>query len=174
MQQQFRSFNVPEEPIAQARASMRTFDQSGYIGNYKCTKVAKINHAEMWFQRGERIVSNLRTSSGHSRDERRLSGIWKTNQSDVSQQLQFELEIQLFSLAATLMVARCAIRRAREVRISKSAPATSRGQPLSAIVVQVVKKIACCRVKDLGSDWNSNDHVSALFARPVRSFAVQS
>src|SRR5688572_14449555 len=138
MKQQLRALDVTQKPIAQTCSSVSAFDQSGDIGNNKRAKVSEIDDTQMRFQRRKRIVSNLRMRGRYCRNERRLSCVWKTDQTNVCEQLQFELQVQLFSLASALVIARCAVCRSREVRVSKSAAPASCCQPAIAVVAQVV------------------------------------
>jgi hypothetical protein len=45
------------------------------------------------------------------------------------------------------------------VRVSKTAATSARRQPSIAVVIQVVKQVTGCSVKDLCSNWNSNYQV---------------
>src|SRR6185437_2099199 len=174
MQQQLRALDVSQETIAQTSASVRALNQSGNIGDHESTKVTEIDNTKMRLQSRERIISDLRSRRGDSRDKRRLSRIRKTNQTNVREQLQLELHIQLFTLAARLMVARRAIRRSRKVGVAETAAATARRQPAITVVTQVVQQVTCARVKDLCSNWNPNNQVFAVMARAIRSLAVQT
>src|SRR5215216_3477301 len=153
---------------------MGSFDQSRYVGNNEGTKVSEIHDTQIRFQRRERIVSDLRARSRHSRDKRRLARVWKTHQTNIREQLQLELQVQLLSLASGLMVARSTIGRGREVRISKSTAATARSQPAVAIVAEVVKKLACIRVKDLRANRHAHNQVSTVVARTIRPFTMRT
>jgi hypothetical protein len=72
------------------------------------------------------------------------------------------------------MVARRAIRRSREVCVTKTAAATARRQPAVAVVTQVVQQVTCRSLKDLCSDWNANNQIVAMMARAIRTFTMQS
>src|SRR5829696_1044579 len=109
VQQQLRALDVSQKTIAQTRACMSSFDQSRYVGNDEGTKVTEIHYTQMRFQSGERIIRNLWTRRRHRRNKRRLARVWKTHQTNISEQLQLELQVQLLSLASGLMVARSAI-----------------------------------------------------------------
>src|SRR5690348_4078923 len=137
MQQQLRPLNVPEKSIAQTRARMRAFYQTRYVGNHKRTKISEINHAEVRFQRRERVVGDLRTGRGNSRDESRLARVWETCQTNIGKQLQLELQFALFATAAALVITRRTIRRAGEVSVAKATAAATRSEPTITIAVQV-------------------------------------
>src|ERR1041384_2801633 len=112
---------------------MSAFDQSRYVGDDEGTKVAEINHTQMRLQSRERIIRDLRARCRHGRNERRLARVRKTHQTNISEQLQLELQVQLLSLASGLAIARSTVGRGREVRVSKSAPPAARSQPAVAI-----------------------------------------
>src|ERR1043166_962508 len=128
----------------------------------------------MRLEGGERIVRDLRTRRGYSRDKSRLAGVWKTHQTDIREQLQFQLKVQLFSLTSALMVARCSISRGSEVRVSETTTATARSEPAVAIVTEVVKKIACCSIKDLCAYGHAYNQVVAVAAGTIRALAVRA
>jgi len=48
------------------------------------------------------------------------------------------------------------------VRVSKTAATSARRQPPIAVMIQVVKQVTGCSVKDLCSNWNSNYQVLAV------------
>src|ERR1044072_4595245 len=174
MQQQLRALDVSQKTITQTSSRVRALDQSRNISDYERTKVTEIDNAEMRLQRRERIVRDLRTRSRDSRDKGRLPRIRKTHESDIRQQLELELKVQLLALASSLMIARRAIRRAREVRVAETTAATTRRQPAIAVVTQVVQQITCRSLKDLCSNRNANKQVFPRAARAIRSFAVQT
>src|SRR6185369_14428212 len=138
MQQQLRPLDVTQKAIAQASTRVRSFDQTRNVGNDKRTKVSEVNHAEVRFQRGERVVGNLGTRRGNSGNKRRLSGIRKTHQPNIREQLQFELQLALFALAAALVISRRTIGRTREVRVAETTTAAARSLPAIALAVQVM------------------------------------
>src|ERR1041384_7371668 len=138
---------------------MSAFDQSRYVGDDEGTKVAEINHTQMRLQSRERIIRDLRARCRHGRNERRFPRVWKTHQTNISEQLQLELQVQLLSLASGLMVARSTIGRGREVRVPKSATPTTRGQPAITIVIEIVKQLACISVKDLRADRHAHNQI---------------
>src|SRR6185369_6681390 len=126
MQQQLGPLDVPQETIAKPRARMRAFNQTRNVRDDKRTKVSEIDHAEVRFQRGERVVGNLWTSRGNSRDESRLARVRKTHQTNIREQLQLELQLALFALAAALVITRRTVCRTGEVRVAKTAAAAAR------------------------------------------------
>src|SRR6185503_13509287 len=153
---------------------MRALDQSGYVGDHESTKVTEIYYTEMRLQCRERVIGNLRTRGRDSRDKCRLSRIRKTNQTNIREQLQLELKVQLFTLASGLMVARGAIRRGCKVRVSKTAAAAACSQPAIAVVTQVVQQITRRSIKDLCSDWNANNQVFTSATGAIGSLAMQA
>ena len=60
MQDQFRSFDMPEKSVAQARSLRGSFDQSRNIRDDECIEIAHVDDAEIRFERCERIIGDLR------------------------------------------------------------------------------------------------------------------
>src|SRR5262249_14414314 len=129
--------------------------------------VTEVDYTEMRFERRERIVRDLRTRRRNSRYKRRLPCVRKAYQTNVGEQLELELEIQRFASTSALMIARSTIGRSREMRVSKTAATSTRRQPTIAIMIQVMKQVACISIKDLCSNRNSNHRVLAVASGPV-------
>ena len=56
-----------------------------------------VDDAEMWHERGEGVVGDLRVGSGDARDERRLPGVRESHDCDVCHELELEAEPELLS-----------------------------------------------------------------------------
>src|SRR5215216_1332353 len=72
------------------------------------------------------------------------------------------------------MVARSAIRRGREVRVTETAAAAMRSQPAIAVVTQVVQQVTCRSIKDLCPHRNANNRIFAVMARTIRALTMQT
>ena len=60
------------------------------------------------------------------------------------------------------------------MRISKPATPTARSQPAIAIVVEIVKQVACISVKDLRAHRHAHNQIIAFATRAIRAFAVRT
>src|SRR5262245_17141901 len=110
---------MPKKLMAETEATVRALDKTGDVGHDETAIVAQSDNAEVWGQRRERVISNFRPSRGNPRDERRLTGIGKPDESDVGEQFQFEPEIFDLARLARLDFSRRAVRRARELRLDQ-------------------------------------------------------
>src|SRR5256885_947027 len=124
---------------------VRAFDQPGNIRYDERAKITEINHAQVRFERGERIIGNLRPRRRDFRDEGRFPGIGKTDQAHISEQLKLELKLELFPRTSFLMVARCPVCRSRKARVPKSATSTACCQPALSRIAQINQQVVCAR-----------------------------
>jgi hypothetical protein len=60
------------------------------------------------------------------------------------------------------------------VRVSKTTSSSTRSEPTISVMIQVVKQVTCCSIKDLCSNWNSNYEVLAFASGPIRTFTMQT
>src|SRR5439155_19246624 len=118
-----------KETIPGTVAFVRAFNQAGNIGNHERAKVTRVDYPQMRLQSCERIVGDLRSRGRDGRNKRRLAGVRKADQTNVGQQLQFKLQFEFFAGTAFLMITRSAIRRGREMCITKTAATALRRQP---------------------------------------------
>ena len=93
--------------MSQPTAFACTFDDAGDVGDDELGRFIQPHDAEMRLQRGERIVGDLRLGRRDHTDERRLSGIRKSDESDVGHQLQFEFQPPFLAMLALFGEFRC-------------------------------------------------------------------
>src|SRR5881394_359310 len=153
---------------------MRAFNQSGNVRDHERVEITEIDHAQMRFKRRERIISDLRLRRRHRGNERRLAGVRETNQPHVRQQLQFQLQLTFFTVAAFLVITRRAICRSRKVRIAKSAAATLRRLPALTVFGKVKQQFARYRIENLSSNRHADNDIIAFFSRSVAAFTVHA
>src|ERR1044071_3595452 len=121
VQKQLSPFDMSEKTITQPVSFVRALDQSRNVRNHKRAEVAHIYHAQMWLKSREWIVGNFRVGGGNSRDERRLAGVRKNDQTHIRKQFQLELEFKFLARTSFLVITRRAICRSRKVRIAETA-----------------------------------------------------
>src|ERR687887_421270 len=117
----FRALEMPQELMSEPETTVRAFDQSGHVGYDEAAIVAQPDHAEVGGERGERIVGDLRTRGGDARDQRRLAGVWKSDEPDVGEQLELEAQILDLARLAGLHFPRRAVGGRREMRVAEPA-----------------------------------------------------
>ena len=123
-----RALEVAEELVAESMPRMRAFDESRHVGDDEAPVAAQADDAEVGRQSRERIVGDLRARGGDARDERRLAGVRKADETHVGEELQ--PEVQPFDLArlARLVAARRAVGGAGEGRVAAAAASALRDE----------------------------------------------
>ena len=113
-------------------ALVRAFDQARQIGDdegaaelsaFASGAAVGVHHAEIWLQRGKRIVGDFRPRRGDHRNQRGLSRIGEAHQAHVSQQFQFQPQMAFFAGMPVFMFARRLVPGLRKVLIA-AAPAS--------------------------------------------------
>ena len=120
MKQHTAAFGVAEKSIAQPYSIVCAFDQAGQVSQHEFATVHS-DHTELWMQRGEWIVGDLRFGRADRGKERGLAGIGQTDQPGIGDQLQAQANSPLFARLARIGVSRCAIGRRLEMCVAKAA-----------------------------------------------------
>jgi hypothetical protein len=128
MEQHAGALDVAEEPVAQASAFVRAFDEARDVGDDDFASV-DARDAKVWGQRRERIVRDLRLCGRYRGEERGLARIWQANDAGVRNQLQAQPEPALFARQAGVGAARGAVGGRLEMRIAEAAVAAARERP---------------------------------------------
>ncbi len=92
---------MAQKANAEASTLVRAFDQAGQICHYEraadvvaffssaaaggLRNAVGADYAEVWLQRGERIICDFRARGGNDRDQRGLSSVWIADQAHVSE-----------------------------------------------------------------------------------------
>src|SRR5438132_9741736 len=123
--EQPRPRDVPQKLDPEASAAGRTFDQPGKIRHHVGV-VADLDNTEIWLERREWVVRDLRRGTRKRRKQRRFSGVRQPDKPDVGDQLQFEREVAFFAALPRLRDIRRLVRRRREVLIAAATAAAAR------------------------------------------------
>src|ERR1019366_4147575 len=166
------ALDVAQEAVAEAVSLVRALDESGDVGNDEGLVVVRADNAEVRDQGGEGIVGDLRFGRADHGDQRRFAGVRKTDQTDVSDQLQFDGELALFAGVAILREPRRLARGGGEVLIAPPAAPTFGDKNALAVVREVGDEIAGGFVADYGTDRKIDRDVVSVKARAVRAHAV--
>ena len=172
MQQQSRALQVPQEAVPQPGALGCPADQPRHVRHHEAAAVFHTHHAQIGVQRGERIVSHLRTGIRDLRDEGGLARVGHAQQAHVGQHLQFQLQPTLLARPARRGLARCPVGAALEMQVAQ-ATVTTLGQhdPL-AMRGQVKEQLARVLVMDLRAHRHAQHDVVTALAVLVRAPAV--
>src|SRR5690606_20288790 len=128
VEQQLRPAYVPEELVTEPVALSRALDQPGDVGHDEriAASTADLDHPEVWLQRRERVVGNLRPGPGRRRQQGRLTGVRQPDEPDIGDQAQLEPQPVLDPRLAQLGDARRLAGRRLEVDIAEAALAALR------------------------------------------------
>jgi len=109
VKQQARALQVAQELMAEPGAFGRALDQSGDVGDHEAAIVVHAYHAQIRVQRCERIVGDLGTRGRNRADKSGLACVGQTQQPDVGEHLEFELEGSVFARLSRRALARRAV-----------------------------------------------------------------
>ena len=133
---------MAQKTDAEASAFVSAFDQTRQIGDHEsaadvvaffaCAAARRLrhtvctNHAEIRFERGERIIRNFGPRSGNYRNQCGLARVGIANKADIGKQFQFEPQAPLLTRLAIFVFARSLVPRLCEILITAAAAATVR------------------------------------------------
>src|SRR5437868_1829135 len=80
-----RALDVTQELFAQAEAAARALDETGNVRDDELA-IVQARDAEVWSERGERVVGDLRSRAGERREERRLPRVRKAGEPHVGEE----------------------------------------------------------------------------------------
>src|SRR6266487_6489108 len=151
---------------------MRALDDPRDVGDDEGAIVGHPDDAEVRLEGRERIVGDLGARGRDHREQCALAGIGLTEQADVGDQLEDELEASLFAFFSWLPFARRLMRRRRKVLIAAPAAATLRDEQRLALLNQLAEDFPRLGVADFGSRGDWQEHIVGRFAGHVLSLPV--
>ena len=171
MREQTGPLDVAKETDAESHAGVRTFNQSGQIGDDKSTSAVSFrrfprrsvggNHAEARLKRRERIIGDFRMRGRDSGNQRGLARVRKADQTHIGQQLQLKVQVALLAGHALFGFSRRLMPRLGEVLISASATPALSDQHALARLGQVGNLFAGVLIGDDCANRHQQDHVFA-------------
>ncbi len=160
--QDARALDVAQKFIAETRAQVRAFDQTG---NIRENQVAVVNHrdAEIRDQRSERVIRDLGARGSHRRQQGGFAGIRQTDDADIREQFQFERDPTLRPWFAFLGPARRLIRGTRERGIAAPAAPAAREDHARVRVHQIADQFAGFSIAHEGPARHINQQIIRAF-----------
>ncbi len=175
MDQDARALEMLQKPMAEPVTVVRALDETGNVGHDEAAIVAQAHDAEVWRERREGIVGDLRTRRRDARNQRGLAGVGKADQADIGEELQVQAEAPVFAGQAGLCLARRTIRGAHELRVAHPASPAACDQDAVTLMREIGGRRPGFRlvVADVGdrADWDGNVEICASGARAIRSLA---
>ncbi len=129
------------------------------------------DNTKIGYQRGKRIVRNLRASRRHRTDKGRLASIGHAQQTHVRQHLQLQPQVTQLALGTLGSLARGAIHRGFETGVAKTMkPALGHLEALAG-VGQISQDLMGIHIDHRGADRNRQNQVLAFVAGTVAAGA---
>src|SRR5580693_9590545 len=160
---------------------MRALDKAREIGDDKraaefgavATGAAVgIDDAQIWRERGKRIICDFRTRGRNYGNQGGFACVWEAYETDIGEKFQFETKMPLFPGSAVLVFAGSLVPGLGKILIAAAAAATLGDQHALSGNGQVGNGFAGLFIVSQRADGNQQDHVRAGVAGAVRSFAV--
>src|SRR3989449_7316614 len=163
VQKQPRTREMPEKLVPQARAFGCSFDEPGDIGDHEAAIDPDTNHPEIRMQGGERVVGNFGAGSGDGANEGGLSGIGKSQQSNIGKHLQLELEPAMLAGLAGSRFSWRAVGARFEIDIAEAPFASPREQCDLLVLGEVSDRFPGLRVRDHGPRGHAQYDIIGTF-----------
>ena len=126
MQEKSGALQVGEKLVTETDPFACALDQPGHVGDRELATIGRVDGAEHGGHRRERIIGDFRLGVRDPAQKRGLTGVRKSQESRIGQELQPELELRLFARLAYLCEARRLVRRRGEAAVAGAAePSTS-------------------------------------------------
>ena len=117
------ALDVAQEVQAQAFALGSAGDQAGNV-SHRVARVAGRHDAQVWHERGERVVGDLRARRTHGGNQRRLASRRKADEGHVGHGLELQDNVAFLARLAQQSEARGLACLRRERRVAQAAATT--------------------------------------------------
>ena len=173
MHEHLRPFDMPQELVSQSDASVSTLDQAGNVRQHKLSVVADADDAEIRVLRRERVIGDLRRRASQPAEQRRFAGVRFADQTNISDEFQFEHHRARFAQVAAFELARCAVCGGREVLVAATSASPFGRQESSVMMIEIEKDFAG-RIFDERSWRDTNLDVGSIVAGLQRALPVHA
>jgi len=136
--------------MAEALALAGTLDQARNVRDDEVGLLVEAHHAEVRFQRRERVVRNLRLGGRDHADEGRLAGVREPDERNVGHQLEFQAQPPFLAVFSLFGEARSTPPVRQELRVAPPPSTAGRGEPSVAVVDQLREHVTGVHVVDDG------------------------
>src|SRR5450755_2563935 len=159
MQQHARSLQMAEKLMTEPGAVGGAVDQTGDVGNDEAPVFVDANHAEIRRQGGERIVGDLGPGGGDRTYQRRFARVRHSQQADIGEHLELEVQHALHAFFARCRLPRRAIGARLEMQIAQAALAALRQERFLIVRREVGNELAALGHGDDGPDRHAQHDV---------------
>ena len=142
------------------------------VGHDEGARVRQADHAKLRLEGRERIVGDLGAGGGDHGEQRALSRVRLTQQADVGDQLEDELELALLAVLAGFPFAWALVRRRRKPGVAAAAPPAPPDEERVARGHDLAELRAARGITDFGARRNGEVEVGAGLPAHVLALAV--
>ena len=118
--QHLTTLDMTQELVTETDALRGTLDETRNIRHNEAAVTLQADHTEMWRQRREVIVCDLRTRITAHRQNRRLTHVRKTDEADIRDHTKLHLYPELTGILTRLRELRCLHGRRCEVHVAET------------------------------------------------------
>ena len=172
MQQQTGALQMAQEQMPQTGTFRGTFNQARHIGHHKALLWAHADNTQVGVQSGEGVIGDFGAGVGNSRNESGFARIGHAEQTHVSQHLQFELELFLFTEPARCFLAWGTVDGAFETHVAKATVTALGDHDGFARHQQFIQHFACFGIGDDGAHRHFQGDIVTGSTKHVRAHAV--
>ena len=153
------TLNVAEKLCSQPNPLASTFNQSWKVGHGKALSWLCTDHSQVRNNCRKVVGTNLWFCCRYHTENCWFTNRWETNQTNISQNLQFQLKFTLFTWFTIFSDFRGRITRCRKTDISTSTTSTVSNDKLLAILDHVSNNLTCFSVTYCRTRRDANDKV---------------
>jgi len=161
-----RALDMPQELVPESPALCRALDQTGNVGEYEFAE-----HAEVRFERRERVRADARTRRGQLVQKARLARVRQADQPHIDDEPQLDREVRLFPRTAGSRLHRRNVGRRTEHVVPASARTAVQDQ-LALPWFREIEHLAGALVLHVRPDWDVQHEVLSLAPLLSRGLAV--
>ncbi len=158
--------------MTQTRPLRGALNQSRNIGHHKTLFRAHTHHTQIGVQGSERVVGNLGPSVRDCSDEGGFARIGHTQQTDISQHFQFQLEVFALTWPTRGFLARRTVDGALKTQVAEAAIATLGNHNALTRREQLIEHLTGIRIGDDGTHRHLERDVVTGSTEHVRAHTV--
>ena len=163
MDQDWATFDVAQELVAEALALGGALDQAGDVSEHQHPIIA-LDDTELRFEGGERIGRDLGHRLRQPRQQGRFARIGIAHDADISDEFQFELQFQLDAADAGRGLAGRLVDRRLETGVTFAAGSTRGDDDALTGIDEVGNDLAGGQVADDSPAWDLDFEILAALA----------
>jgi hypothetical protein len=159
-----RSFHVPEKAQTESGSLMGALDETRYVGNHKRPSLREAHRAQVRDKGGEWVVGDLGAGGRDSGNEGGLAGVGEADEARLGEEFQLESDMPFLSWSSFLGKARSLSTRSGEVHVPLPAVSTTSQHIAIPVVGEITEDLAAIPVSHLGPYRDEEGQIRAAFS----------